>query len=253
VARVGAEGLTERVLESDALLLAAPVVLSGLPGPMKSWLDGWLDIPPARLTPKTTRMLAGYVAVYAPDDDAIRDTFHRHVLGALSHLGLSFRGHACGFVPPGGEPGADLLRVAERLGAVLAGEAGYAGYPEAYLAGVRRFNARDFWEAHEDWEDLWLEAEEPYRLFFQGLIQVAAAFHHHARENWGGMAALLRDGMDKLEQRRPRLLGLDLDALLATLAPWRVLAEARAGHAHHQTVRVPKSLPTIALQDVPES
>ena len=51
------------------------------------------------------------------------------------------------------------------------------------MRGVAHFNAQEYFEAHEVWEELWLVAREPEKTFLQGLIQVAAAFHHHAREN----------------------------------------------------------------------
>jgi hypothetical protein len=43
---------------------------------------------------------------------------------------------------------------------------------------VAYWNAGRFHEAHEDWETLWNEAEGARRLWLQGLIQFAAAFHH---------------------------------------------------------------------------
>src|SRR5690348_17536429 len=57
--------------------------------------------------------------------------------------------------------------------------------------GIAHFNAREFFEAHEVWEERWLVAREPDKTFLQGLIQVAAACHHHARENARGAKSLL--------------------------------------------------------------
>ena len=47
-----------------------------------------------------------------------------------------------------------------------------------FLEGVERFNAAEFWNAHESWEILWLVAETDLDQFLQGLIQLAAAYHH---------------------------------------------------------------------------
>ena len=47
--------------------------------------------------------------------------------------------------------------------------------------GVAQFNAHDFWHAHESWEELWLAAEGERKQFLQGLIQLAAAYHHVRR------------------------------------------------------------------------
>ncbi|HYE77871.1 MAG TPA: DUF309 domain-containing protein, partial [bacterium] len=46
----------------------------------------------------------------------------------------------------------------------------------AYLEGIRLFNGGCFFEAHEAWESAWLRAEGRERMFYQGLIQAAAAF-----------------------------------------------------------------------------
>jgi predicted metal-dependent hydrolase len=47
--------------------------------------------------------------------------------------------------------------------------------------GVRLFNERKFWEAHEAWERIWLGASGEEKQFLQGLIQLAAAYHHVQR------------------------------------------------------------------------
>ena len=39
--------------------------------------------------------------------------------------------------------------------------------------GAALFNTGKFWEAHEAWEEAWLELENEEKLFLQGLIQVA--------------------------------------------------------------------------------
>jgi hypothetical protein len=68
-----------------------------------------------------------------------------------------------------------------------------------FARGVAHFNAQEFFAAHEVWEELWLVAREPEKTFLQGLIQVAAAFHHHARENARGAKSLLAAGVAKLQ------------------------------------------------------
>lgn len=48
---------------------------------------------------------------------------------------------------------------------------------EAWLYGIDLFNARYFWEAHEAWEKVWLDAPDGSRGrdVVKGLIQIAAA------------------------------------------------------------------------------
>ena len=69
-----------------------------------------------------------------------------------------------------------------------------------FARGITHFNAQEYFEAHEVWEELWLVATEPDKTFLQGLIQVAAAFHHHAHENARGAKSLLAAGIAKLQQ-----------------------------------------------------
>src|SRR5579862_2387022 len=69
---------------------------------------------------------------------------------------------------------------------------------EKFELGVADFNAGRFFEAHEVWEELWLAAAEPEKTFLQGLIQIAAAFHHHGRRNARGTESLLAAGILKL-------------------------------------------------------
>jgi len=47
-----------------------------------------------------------------------------------------------------------------------------------YVAWFERFNACEYYEAHEVLEALWLRTHGRNRDFFKGLIQVAAAFVH---------------------------------------------------------------------------
>ena len=49
--------------------------------------------------------------------------------------------------------------------------------------GLRLYDAGEFFAAHEAWESVWLRAQEPEKMFLQGLIQVTAAFHHLQRNN----------------------------------------------------------------------
>jgi len=69
---------------------------------------------------------------------------------------------------------------------------------EQFRKGIALFNARKFFESHEVWEELWLVEPEPEKTFLQGLIQLAAACHHHGRGNRRGAQSLLAAGLAKL-------------------------------------------------------
>ena len=65
--------------------------------------------------------------------------------------------------------------------------------------GLRWYEAGEFFAAHEAWESLWLESQEPEKTFLQGLIQVTAAFHHLQRNNSLGTTRLFQGSLRRLE------------------------------------------------------
>ena len=66
--------------------------------------------------------------------------------------------------------------------------------------GVALFNAHRFWEAHEAWESLWLRSAGADKRFLQGLIQLAAAYHHVQR-------GTLRGGLRLFDAAAAKLAG----------------------------------------------
>ncbi len=71
-------------------------------------------------------------------------------------------------------------------------------YAQHFLEGVDRFNARRFWDAHESWETIWLAAESDVEQFLQGLIQLAAAYHHIQRGTLRGAPRLFDAALKRL-------------------------------------------------------
>ncbi|MGI8748623.1 MAG: DUF309 domain-containing protein [Deinococcus sp.] len=105
---------------------------------------------------------------------------------------------------------------------------------EELRLGAGLFNAGQWWEAHEAWEEVWQRSRGDQRRLVQGLILLAAALHkrwHHgslAHRNYFKAAALL----DPLP---PRCAGLDLRRLRAEV--WRAL------HGQPQGAPGPPQLP----------
>ena len=87
--------------------------------------------------------------------------------------------------------------------------------------GLKLFNAERFFDAHEAWETIWLESRGEEKRFLQGLIQLAAAFHHFQRGNLEGAQSLMEEGASKLRHFGPIHRGLNLENLLADLVPWQ--------------------------------
>ena len=83
------------------------------------------------------------------------------------------------------------------------------------------FNHHLFFEVHEVLEAQWRVEHDPPRLFLQGLIQIAVAFHHLERRNFRGAVSLLHDGLEKIMPHRPAFLGVELQEFAARLIACR--------------------------------
>ena len=92
--------------------------------------------------------------------------------------------------------------------------------------GVDHFNQTEFWEAHESWEQLWLEADGDLVEFYQGLIQLAAAYHHAKRGTLRGAVRLFDAALRRLEPFPAGFLGIDREAAVAAAARHRTWAAA---------------------------
>lgn len=106
--------------------------------------------------------------------------------------------------------------------------------------GADLFNAGEFFECHEVWEDVWNAQPPSERLFLQGLIQVAVGLEHFNRGNIKGAIALLERGLKKTRKygarhRGVRLAQLDRDASQALAA----IKMVSTGQAKPSEVRMP--------------
>ncbi len=65
--------------------------------------------------------------------------------------------------------------------------------------GIELFNQRKFFEAHEIWERLWLNAKEE-KKFLQGLIFIAGGYYHYQNKNIRGAKLFLERGINYLSK-----------------------------------------------------
>lgn len=100
---------------------------------------------------------------------------------------------------------------------LLTGPELQARLPEFYAA-VDQYNRRWYFESHETLEDLWQVTPLPERVFFQGIIQLAAAFVHLVRGEQPGILKLLDASADKLRAFQPQQFGIDVTRLLEDVA-----------------------------------
>jgi predicted metal-dependent hydrolase len=88
---------------------------------------------------------------------------------------------------------------------------GVISVEEMFQRGIDLFNAGRFFEAHEAWEQAWLRTSGQEKLFYQAMIQAAAAILHVQRGNLFGARTLWQKAGGKLA-RSPadyRLIAVD--------------------------------------------
>src|SRR3989449_4599922 len=95
---------------------------------------------------------------------------------------------------------------------------------EALAKGIAEFNSWRFYDCHETLEDVWREVgskgeEGTLADFYQGIIKIAAGFHHVLRDNYKGAVNLLSDGSRLLEPYRTVTIGADVEQLLRDVRP----------------------------------
>lgn len=94
--------------------------------------------------------------------------------------------------------------------------------------GREHFNAERFFQAHEVWEEIWLETAEPEKTTLQGIIQIAAGFHHFGGANPEGACSLLTAGVVKLLRAPETYRGISLRKLREETRQWIVALQEGA-------------------------
>ncbi len=86
--------------------------------------------------------------------------------------------------------------------------------PQQFWQGVEQFNLGQFYDCHDTLEALWIEASEPEKSFYQGVLQIAVALYHLGNQNWRGAVILLGEGSNRLRRYPSSYSGIDVDELL---------------------------------------
>ncbi|OCQ90416.1 hypothetical protein BCD64_27450 [Nostoc sp. MBR 210] len=90
--------------------------------------------------------------------------------------------------------------------------------PQEFWQGVEQFNSGQFYACHDTLEALWIEAIEPEKTFYQGILQIAVALYHLRNENLRGAAILLGEGSNRLRRYPDSYGGINVDELLSQSA-----------------------------------
>ncbi|MBN3921630.1 DUF309 domain-containing protein [Nostoc sp. NMS4] len=90
--------------------------------------------------------------------------------------------------------------------------------PQEFWQGIEQFNSGQFYACHDTLEALWIEAGEPEKTFYQGILQIAVALYHLENRNWRGAVILLGEGSNRLRRYPSSYSGVDVDELLSQSA-----------------------------------
>ncbi|HIK03668.1 MAG TPA: DUF309 domain-containing protein [Trichormus sp. M33_DOE_039] len=122
--------------------------------------------------------------------------------------------------------------------------------PSEYWQGVEQFNSGQFYACHDTLEALWIEATEPEKTFYQGILQIAVALYHMGNLNWRGAAILLGEGSNRLRRYPSSFGGIDVDELLSQSAVLLKAIQAIAANPiDNDNLKENLPIPTIVLID----
>lgn len=130
--------------------------------------------------------------------------------------------------------------------------------------GIQQFNSREFYQCHDTLEEIWIEAPEMDKRFYQGVLQVAVACHHLSNHNQRGAIILLGEAIRRLNDYQPDYYGVDVSELMTQsinlLQALQLLEEAKLEQFVQEIFTKGKtnisteesvSLPEIALVEHP--
>ncbi|MBD2666945.1 hypothetical protein B6N60_03440 [Richelia sinica FACHB-800] len=86
--------------------------------------------------------------------------------------------------------------------------------PQEFWQGVEQFNSEQFYACHDTLEALWIEAIEPEKTFYQGILQIAVGLYHLGNRNWRGAMILLGEGRNRLRRYPSIFAGINVEELL---------------------------------------
>ncbi|MBD2693146.1 DUF309 domain-containing protein [Anabaena catenula] len=85
--------------------------------------------------------------------------------------------------------------------------------PQEFWQGVEQFNSGQFYACHDTLEALWIEATEPEKSLYQGILQIAVALYHLGNHNLRGAMILLGEGSNRLRRNPASDYGINVEKL----------------------------------------
>ncbi|TAE53056.1 MAG: DUF309 domain-containing protein [Nostocales cyanobacterium] len=85
--------------------------------------------------------------------------------------------------------------------------------PPEFWQGVEQFNTGQFYACHDTLEALWIEATDPEKSLYQGILQIAVGLYHLGNGNLRGAMILLGEGTNRLRRYPDNDCGIDVEKL----------------------------------------
>lgn len=86
--------------------------------------------------------------------------------------------------------------------------------PAEFWLAIASFNEQQYYDCHDILEAIWVDAPDPDRRFYQGLLQIAVACYHLGQFNLSGAMMLLGEGLNRLQSYAPDYYQVQVEALL---------------------------------------
>ncbi len=99
--------------------------------------------------------------------------------------------------------------------------------PELAREGIRLFNQRDYWEAHEVLEHAWIEAQgQPIGEVYRAILQVGVAYYQIQRGNYRGALKMFLRSVQWLDPLPDECQGINVAQFKADAAAARAALES---------------------------
>ena len=85
---------------------------------------------------------------------------------------------------------------------------------QRFCSGIENFNDGQYYIAHDLFEDLWHDTQEPERRWIHGIVQISVAMYHKLNGNINGAILLLAEGIARITSSLSTPAGLNDELLL---------------------------------------
>jgi predicted metal-dependent hydrolase len=100
--------------------------------------------------------------------------------------------------------------------------------PPLAVAGIEKFNNREFYPQHDLFEEQWMATEGPVRNLYRAILQVGVAYYQIERGNYRGARKMLLRAVPWLEMLPDACQGVDVAQLRRDAYHVRDVLEATA-------------------------